>query len=153
MKFLKLLIVIFLFGFFTNASFADCFYLAGRDYKIDPDLLRAIAWVESKYNPNAIGKNNNNSIDIGLMQINSQHINYLKSLGITPYQLRNDACMNIYTGAYFLALAFNKWGVTWQAIGAYNAGFKNNEIQNKQRLIYARKINKVYRKIKNNQHQ
>ncbi|PAV07098.1 hypothetical protein CBG25_05235 [Arsenophonus sp. ENCA] len=69
------------------------------------------------------------SIDIGLMQINSQHINYLKSLGITPYQLRNDACMNIYTGAYFLALAFNKWGVTWQAIGAYNAGFKNNEIQ------------------------
>ncbi|HGJ5884550.1 lytic transglycosylase domain-containing protein [Arsenophonus sp.] len=74
--------------------------------RIDPDLLRAIAWVESKYNPNAIGKNNN-SIDIGLMQINSQHINYLKSLGITPYQLRNDACMNIYTGAY-------------------NAGFKNN---------------------------
>ncbi|HGJ5877625.1 MAG TPA: transglycosylase SLT domain-containing protein [Arsenophonus nasoniae] len=127
--------------------------MAGRDYKIDPDLLRAIAWVESKYNPNAIGKNNNNSIDIGLMQINSQNINYLKSLGITPYQLRNDACMNIYTGAYFLALAFNKWGVTWQAIGAYNAGFKNNEIQNKQRLIYARKINKVYRKIKNNQHQ
>ncbi|WP_366212796.1 transglycosylase SLT domain-containing protein [Arsenophonus sp. ENCA] len=93
------------------------------------------------------------SIDIGLMQINSQHINYLKSLGITPYQLRNDACMNIYTGAYFLALAFNKWGVTWQAIGAYNAGFKNNEIQNKRRLIYARKINEVYRKIKNNQHQ
>ncbi|PAV01689.1 hypothetical protein CBG25_15240 [Arsenophonus sp. ENCA] len=87
------------------------------------------------------------------MQINSQHINYLKSLGITPYQLRNDACMNIYTGAYFLALAFNKWGVTWQAIGAYNAGFKNNEIQNKRRLIYARKINEVYRKIKNNQHQ
>ncbi|WP_290608490.1 transglycosylase SLT domain-containing protein, partial [Arsenophonus sp. ENCA] len=78
---------------------------------------------------------------------------YLKSLGITPYQLRNDACMNIYTGAYFLALAFNKWGVTWQAIGAYNAGFKNNEIQNKRRLIYARKINEVYRKIKNNQHQ
>ncbi|PAV01226.1 transglycosylase SLT domain protein [Arsenophonus sp. ENCA] len=61
--------------------------------------------------------------------------------------------MNIYTGAYFLALAFNKWGVTWQAIGAYNAGFKNNEIQNKRRLIYARKINEVYRKIKNNQHQ
>ncbi len=28
---------------------ADCFDLAGRDYKIDPDLLRAISWKESRY--------------------------------------------------------------------------------------------------------
>ncbi|MEC6187033.1 lytic transglycosylase, partial [Klebsiella pneumoniae] len=27
----------------------DCFELAGRDYKIDPDLLRAISWKESRY--------------------------------------------------------------------------------------------------------
>ncbi len=26
---------------------ADCFDMAGRDYKIDPDLLRAISWQES----------------------------------------------------------------------------------------------------------
>ncbi|EFN6987229.1 lytic transglycosylase, partial [Escherichia coli] len=31
----------------------DCFELAGRDYKIDPDLLRAISWKESRYRVNA----------------------------------------------------------------------------------------------------
>ena len=36
---------------------ADCFDLAGRDYKIDPDLLRAISWKESRYRVNAIGIN------------------------------------------------------------------------------------------------
>lgn len=35
----------------------DCFDLAGRDYKIDPDLLRAISWQESRYRVNAIGIN------------------------------------------------------------------------------------------------
>ena len=35
----------------------DCFDLAGRDYKIDPDLLRAISWKESRYRVNAIGIN------------------------------------------------------------------------------------------------
>lgn len=34
----------------------DCFDLAGRDYRIDPDLLRAISWQESKWVVNAIGK-------------------------------------------------------------------------------------------------
>lgn len=36
---------------------ADCFDMAGRDYRIDPDLLRAISWQESKWKVNAIGKN------------------------------------------------------------------------------------------------
>ncbi|HGR4371287.1 TPA: lytic transglycosylase, partial [Klebsiella pneumoniae] len=31
----------------------DCFDLAGRDYRIDPDLLRAISWQESKWVVNA----------------------------------------------------------------------------------------------------
>ena len=36
-----------LIGLFTLSSHVvaqDCFELAGRDYKIDPDLLRAISW-------------------------------------------------------------------------------------------------------------
>lgn len=32
----------------TVVHAADCFDLAGRDYKIDPDLLRAISWKESR---------------------------------------------------------------------------------------------------------
>lgn len=126
----------------------DCFDLAGRDYHIDPDLLRAVAWNESRFNPVAIGKNSDKSIDVGVMQINSQHFPLLGSVGITKDHLIKDACMNIYTGAYFLAQAFTKWGVNWQAVGAYNAGFKKNDTQAIRRYNYARKIESTYRAIK-----
>lgn len=41
----------------TVVHAADCFDLAGRDYKIDPDLLRAISWKESRNRVNAVGIN------------------------------------------------------------------------------------------------
>lgn len=100
----------------------DCFDLAGRDYKIDPDLLRAISWKESRYRVNAIG--------------------------INPEHLTTDPCMNIYTGAYYLAIAFKKWGVSWEAVGAYNAGFRKTERQNQRRLAYASDVYRIYTGIK-----
>ncbi|EGB2808575.1 transglycosylase SLT domain-containing protein [Salmonella enterica] len=133
----------------SNAS--DCFDLAGRDYRIDPDLLRAIAWHESGFNPTATGRNSDSSIDVGVMQINSQHFSQLSSVGITKDHLYTDPCMNIYTGAYFLAVAFKRWGVSWQAVGAYNAGFRQSERQSLRRLQYARKIEQIYSAIKSSQ--
>lgn len=130
---------------------ADCFDLAGRDYRIDPDLLRAIAWHESGFNPAATGRNSDASIDVGVMQINSQHFSQLNSVGITKDHLYTDPCMNIYTGAYFLALAFKRWGVSWQAVGAYNAGFRQSERQSLRRFQYARKIEQIYSAIKRSQ--
>lgn len=85
---------------------ADCFDLAGRDYKIDPDLLRAISWKESRYRVNAIGINPVTGYGSGLMQVDSQHFNELARYGIKPEHLTTDPCMNIYTGAYYLAIAF-----------------------------------------------
>lgn len=83
----------------------DCFELAGRDYKIDPDLLRAISWRESRYRVNAIGINPVTGYGSGLMQVDSQHFNELARYGIKPEHLTTDPCMNIYTGAYYLAIA------------------------------------------------
>jgi len=146
MKRIALTFLTLAFSGILNA--ADCFDLAGRDYHIDPDLLRAIAWNESRFNPAAIGRNTNNSIDVGVMQINSQHFSTLGSMGITQEHLLNDACMNIYTGAYFLAQAFNKWGVNWQSVGAYNAGFKKTDKQALRRYKYASRIEVSYKAIK-----
>ncbi|WP_159136917.1 transglycosylase SLT domain-containing protein, partial [Klebsiella pneumoniae] len=101
---------------------ADCFDMAGRDYKIDPDLLRAISWQESGFKIDAIGRNPVTGYGSGLMQIDSQHFNELSRYGIKPDHLLSDACLNIYTGAYYLAQAFKKWGGSWDAVGAYNAG-------------------------------
>ncbi|HDT0028600.1 TPA: transglycosylase SLT domain-containing protein [Escherichia coli] len=126
----------------------DCFDLAGRDYKIDPDLLRAISWKESRYRVNAIGINPVTGYGSGLMQVDSQHFNELARYGIKPEHLTTDPCMNIYTGAYYLAIAFKKWGVTWEAVGAYNAGFRKSERQNQRRLAYASEVYRIYTGIK-----
>lgn len=126
----------------------DCFDLAGRDYKTDPDLLRAISWKESRYRVNAIGINPVTGYGSGLMQVDSQHFNELARYGIKPEHLTTDPCLNIYTGAYYLAIAFKKWGVSWEAVGAYNAGFRKTERQNQRRLAYASDVYRIYTGIK-----
>lgn len=84
----------------------------------------------------------------GLMQIDSQHLQFLKQYGITRENLINDICLNIYVGAYFMALAFNEFGENWNAVGAYNAGFKKNIIQHERRTQYARKVHATYKLLK-----
>ena len=78
---------------------ADCYDLAGRDYKIEPDLLRAVSFRESSWRDNALNYFSPDSYAIGRMQIHSQNFNHLSQFGITPDKLKKDICKNIYTGA------------------------------------------------------
>lgn len=91
--------------------------MAGRDYHIDPDLLRAISWNESNFRTDVKGHNPVSGFGSGLMQVDSRHFNELARYGIKPEHLFSEPCMNIYTGAYYLAIALKKWGVSWQAVG------------------------------------
>ena len=141
-------IILSLMALMASVCKADCFDKAAHDYSLDPDLLRAIAWTESQYRIAAIGNNPGSGYGMGLMQINSQNIAHLKQFGITPQMLLSDPCMNIYTGAYFLAIAFKKWGTTWRAVGAYNAGFSPTPQQEHRRKLYAEKIFKAYNSIR-----
>lgn len=85
---------------------------------------------------------------VGMMQIHSQNFSHLATLGITPQKLYHNSCLNIYTGAYYLSIAFRRWGYSWQAVGAYNAGFKINEKQNLRRIQYASGVQLIYTKLK-----
>lgn len=67
----KWLLSILLVLMSTVVHSADCFDLAGRDYKIDPDLLRAISWKESRNRVNAVGINPVTGYGSGLMQVDS----------------------------------------------------------------------------------
>lgn len=149
MKSIILLTSLLSFAHITQA--ADCFDMAGKDYKIDPDLLRAISWNESRFNTKAIGVNPTTGYGSGVMQVDSQHFPELQRYGIKPEYLLTDVCMNIYTGAYYLAIAFKKWGVSWDAVGAYNAGFAKTEKQAIKRYRYATKIHATYLAIKESQ--
>lgn len=135
---------------FSSLSYADCFDKAGNYYYIDPDYLRAIAYQESKFDKRAINKNDNNSIDYGIMQINSST---LKNLQKEYPQLNEDillenACLNIFVGALVLKRNFDKLGRNWLAVGAYNAGTRNRENTIQNRYKYANLIKQHYDNIK-----
>ncbi len=101
----------------TDAN-AFCFEEAGKTYGINPSLLKSIAQIESSLNPKAMNKNQNGSIDIGLMQINSF---WLKPLKLDAEKLISNPCYNTMIGAKILKQCIDRYGYTWEAVGCYNA--------------------------------
>lgn len=108
-------------------------------FRIEPNLIKAIALVESNLKKDSIGKNrdkNNNikSLDYGLMQINQMHIPLLKKCGIIKDErdLLDNPCLNIKIGTEILYNHFSRCGVTWQCLGTYNAGFAMDNQKKRQ---------------------
>lgn len=134
----------------STYSNAECFDKVGKKYHYDPDYLRAIAQKESNFNPKAIGYNNDGSRDIGLMQINTSNIEWLKRTfpTISIKKLLSDPCFNIQVGGYILNENFKRYGRKWIAVGVYNTGGKNNPKRVKIRYEYALKVNEHYNDIK-----
>jgi soluble lytic murein transglycosylase-like protein len=125
-----------------------CWEQAGRAYGVDPWLLYGIAVVESSLNPRAANLRHlarTGSYDIGLMQINSRNLPSLAAMGVAPDHLW-DACTSIYVGARILREKFDRYGVSWEAVGAYNASCTRlrGAACRKARMDYAWK---VYRAI------
>ena len=104
----------------TSAGAADslCFDEAGAKYGINPLILRAIAKVESNFNPRAVNWNKNGSYDFGVMQINSS---WGYALGKEWWSTLGDPCTNVKAGAMILSACMDKYGYTWEAIGCYNS--------------------------------
>lgn len=106
--------------FAAQSARADCFDNAAAYQSVNPNVLRAIAWYESKGDPAAVHRNANGSVDIGELQINSVHFPELEAWGVSPSSLR-DPCINIYVAAWQLKQKMAKYGNTWAAIGSYHS--------------------------------
>ncbi|MGC8213229.1 lytic transglycosylase domain-containing protein [Ralstonia pseudosolanacearum] len=132
----SLFVLFFLLLALSTAARADCLDDAAIYYRLDPNLVRAIAWHESGMRPLAINRNSNGSVDVGLMQINSTWFPTLARAGIAPEHLWN-ACVNAYVGAWILSSNIARIGPNWKAVGAYNATSPEKQLRYANQ-IYAR---------------
>ncbi|SDV00451.1 Transglycosylase SLT domain-containing protein [Pseudomonas mucidolens] len=133
------LLLIVLVG--SNEARGFCWLEAANRHDIEPELLQAIAAVESGYRPKAMNySNHNGSRDIGLMQINSIHLPRLLKQGITEQRLLAEPCLSVDVGASILAGFIKQFGYNWTAVGAYNAGPGAGARREALRLRYAQRI-------------
>lgn len=132
----------------ANQAQAFCWEEAASNYQIEPELLQAIAAVESGYRADAVNHaNRNGTRDIGLMQINSIHLSRLLKQGITEERLINEPCLSVEVGASILAEFIQRFGYNWTAVGAYNAGTGSGPEREALRMQYAQKIWAYYEQL------
>jgi len=135
----------------TSTAGATCWEAAGARYGVHPWLLAAIAKVESGFDPRAVNGTHatqTGTVDLGLMQINSSWLPRLARHGITRERLL-DACTSVTVAAWILADLFARHGVSWEAVGAYNASCARLEplACGARRASYARKVEAALREL------
>lgn len=129
---------------------AFCFDAAGQKYHIDPLLIEAITIGESSKRPGIRHANRSPktgkvvSTDYGLMQINSTHIPGLIKKGFinSAQDLLSRPCLNVQIGTWILAGHFQVCGISWNCLGSYNAGFRQD--RHETREAYANRIYRIY---------
>lgn len=120
-----------------------CWERAAVESGTSVELLQAIAWVESSMQPQAVNSSHlqtTGTRDIGLVGVNTAP-DVLRGLGVSEVDLF-DSCTNVRAGAHILKEKFARYGMTWEAVGAYNASctrLKGQACQN-ARTTYAWRV-------------
>ena len=141
MELIKRVVFILTIALASQSAHAFCWKEAAQRYQIDAKLLYAIGMTESSMRPNIVSKTE----DIGLMGINRYWLTKLAEFGINEQALF-DPCTNVMVGAWILSDNFARKGVTWDAVGAYNAACTRlkGAACTQQRMKYANRVYEYY---------
>lgn len=100
-------------------------YTMARRYDMDPDLIRAVIWRESRFDPDVYGA----AKERGLMQVTPIAAeDWIRSEKIKDFELDDlyDPHTNIHAGTFYLARALGRWKDRDDplpfALAEYNAG-------------------------------
>lgn len=131
MKFLLIFFVFFSFGYANTKNmeklekynqYDDIFLKYEKEFGISYFLMKAIALTENAdFDNDAIMKNENGTIDIGLMQINSMWKYWLPEANITHQKLK-DPDFNIKIAYTIVSKIIEQHGYSWDSIGRYHSG-------------------------------
>jgi soluble lytic murein transglycosylase-like protein len=95
-----------------------CFNRASQRYGLPVSLIKAVAYTESSFNPQAIDYDSNGTYDYGVMQINTIWYKQLK-----PYWNNlADPCYNVMVGSWILYRCVKRFGSIKQGLACYNSG-------------------------------
>ena len=114
----------------------QCYVKASQMYDIPVDTLLALSYNESGFDPYQQNHNKNNTIDYGIMQINTVNV---RKYHLTPQQLLDDPCINILTGASILRDCMDTFSNINEAISCYNTGgswYNSNYVKNYLYSLY-----------------
>ena len=98
---------------------------------MDYELILAVMYHESRFNPNAFNNTNSNgTVDYGLMQVNSGNLKWVEQLAGREMDVINDPYDNIVGGIVILKYYYDHWvekglegdQLFQYALNSYNAG-------------------------------
>ena len=116
LSFLLILSILLLPG--TAYAQSYCFNRAAFKYGLPVSLIKAVAYTESGFNPQAIDYDSNGTYDYGVMQINTIWYKQLK-----PYWNNlADPCYNVEVGTWILYRCIKKYNSVKEGLACYNSG-------------------------------
>ena len=114
-----------------------CIASASNHYGVPLDAIRLLIRVEGG-TTGQVSANTNGTEDLGLMQINSVHLDgaphRLARYGITRDALINDECLNIHVGTYLLHYELSRTPDFWRAMGNYHSKTPSKNAAYQRRL-------------------
>lgn len=131
------------------AVLANCWLAASAAFDVPAPLLYAIAEVESGFDARAVEYPRNGTRSVGVMQVNSVWFATLARIGVTERMLY-EPCVNIHVGAWILSMEIARYGYSWEAIGAYNAGpydARTHRWKVRHYRAYASKVLNAWRRL------
>ncbi|HWY78487.1 MAG TPA: lytic transglycosylase domain-containing protein, partial [Verrucomicrobiae bacterium] len=98
---------------------------AARHYGVEPALVKAVVWRESRFNPNRRGS----AGEVGLMQLLPATFGEwagAEKLPATPWKFQDDPATNTFAGTWYLQKLLKRYAQTDNplpyALADYNAG-------------------------------